>query len=571
MSSYDWDRACPVYGEYVQEPPADGLEEGLPDAEPDCFEVSRNLRLGRVARTVGWTVAGLTVVTGGFLLGARLSETANPGTAEPTLVFPDNDYPAVDTSAYATEVIPKGRIVKVPESIVRDCSVDVAGPLNEFVDAQPDGTSPADMTIIEFPAGACYALDGRVPPGVNPNQPQTDFPLGPWNGLVVSGKHYFALRSESAHSPAELRFTGEAPRYPTEKSRPINRFLIGLNNVSNVYVGGLRLTGQHSGGYKINGEYDRGVAVMGGSAVTLRSLEINDVQGDAVQLLPKGPWNRFGQPVGPDGKVMPDKPLNVPTGVYMSDLYIENPGRQAVAINTADGVVIKNSKFFNLPYHAVNVEGHYPVAPMRNIAITNNTFAGPLKYTYLSLTPQSKSPAVKSGGVSNVLFEGNLSVAENTTNGYPAVYAGKPQANVAKAATISQLIVRGNTLTTPAQGVELYNVKGAVVEKNAFTTRYANVLTFPSDTNGVFGVVVAKQGVSDLTMSDNSMTDNGPKRAATDPNASRIGSRATTLIPTGMLVTLEKLDYPLGPISVDSIILGSGQRYWPPLPPASDK
>lgn len=178
--------------------------------------------------------------------GADLST----GRAAPQLVTPP-----------AAPALPTLTDVTVPASLATDCSADVSGALNTWLDGLP-----ASGIRVLFPTGACFRTE-------------RDISITGRTGWVVDGRGTELRRTEA--TPAELRY-------------PRNNRHFSIVGSSDVVVRGLSVTGLNAqsdprgsagfGSYVVELEFEHAYTVRNSRRVLLEDVRADAVFGDGIYL-----------------------------------------------------------------------------------------------------------------------------------------------------------------------------------------------------------------------------------------------------------------------------------------------
>jgi hypothetical protein len=213
-------------------------------------------------------------------------------------------------------------VVVVPAGIDPTASSDVTPILQAVVDRAPAGAT------IRFPAGARYLLAGTLR-------------LDGRQDLVIDGM---------GGSLLAVPGTGAA--------RPI----IGIAGSSRLMIRDLSLVGVNAqaGVYQPAREHDHGIAIVGGSAITLSGLTIERTSGDCVYVADRnGTWS---------------------DGVSLLDRSCSGPGRNGVAVVGGRNVEVERTAFSNVGYHVLDLEPNQgpPLEGAANVTFRANTVRAPV-------------------------------------------------------------------------------------------------------------------------------------------------------------------------------------------------
>lgn len=221
-------------------------------------------------------------------------------------------------------------VYTVPSSVANDCSVDVTGQLQAFIDTVPDGS------VIQFGTDGsfgCYEVEGSI---------------------VLNGRHDLTL--EGNGWAALIAYTDGTGSWGVVRSRA----LVKLQASTGITVDGLTLLGPATGGpgtYNPNLEEQDGVYVQGSSGVTISNDVIWDVHGDGINM------------AGWKGKPSQD------VSVTAND--IEWVGRQGVTFSNVTNGTVQGSTIGNAARYAFDIEPPVVTNGVSGARIEGNTVLGP--------------------------------------------------------------------------------------------------------------------------------------------------------------------------------------------------
>jgi len=430
---------------------------------------------------------------------------------------------------------------KIPDSIANDCSRDVSGEINKWLKGLPSGTSLKNMTRAILGPG-CYLLDADrslYKPGPDATNPV----LGDYSGINIVDKDFFVLAGESMDKTT-IQFGPTRADAPLHNSGKDNQAGIGVYRGSNIIVRNLTVNGSSKAtdtesGYKAGYEYQRGFVVIATQKFLLKKVAAVNTMGDGIQLNRAGPWDGHGmsldqpekliespeiaeleqharelegvKPVA-DNKVMIPDPatLKLPTGGVIDGARIKNVGRQGFAINTANGLVIKNSEFINNPYWPIDAEQHIKAMGLWNIDIFNNYVKGPLKYGFVSFQALPRNfkslttgAQITNPGINNVRIINNVVDGENNSNCYATIHIGKHGSEPLDTAPIRNILVENNSARTNDRFIDAAKVADLTVKGNLVTAPSEYPFCDGKDSEGNFAFAALHVGVLRAQIIDN--------------------------------------------------------------------
>lgn len=418
---------------------------------------------------------------------------------------------------------------RVPTGIPRDCSVDVTEQLQDWLDAQPDGTA-TDPRVLHLGNG-CYGL-GSTTPGTRGAAGN----LGPRNGLLLIERKHLELRG----SP-QFRAIIDAP--VGSDGNHINRAQLWIENSEGIVVGGvdanrdglmgsnerLRLQGTNrSGTYdpRAGREHDHGIRVMGGRDIVIKYIASQRTWGDNAYVGP-GPDNTGNGPVpwGPDG----DGAV-VPRAVEIRNSVLQSAGRHSVACVGCVDLTIRQNTMTGAGYWMIDLEQQLPAVPIRGVSISRNTASG-ARYGFIALTAASRT----ADGVSAVAVTGNTFSRSRTCYEFVAVNGAVGPDG---AATVRDVKIIDNRMRMNQYAIAARFVDGLVASGNSGYTR-TTLKCAASDSTAVGGKLFAflaiKDGVSRVSVVKNSYL-----RLATDSpdieTAAATETVGTTIPPTELTI-----------------------------------
>jgi hypothetical protein len=300
----------------------------------------------------------------------------------------------------------------VPSTIPADCSRDVTADLNNFIASVPNGTS-SNPNIINFPAGACYRVDGVAGTAYGSTAPAGN----QRQHLTLEGNGATLDRSRNSISS-----------YPHSQNFPIMSFYRG----SDITVRGFIMRGNHDGsvvagpcnldangncrdgGFQGVYEYHHGIIFIGTDNSQVLNNQIYNVFGDGVSLCCDS------------------------NNITVTGNTIDGIGRMGVGLYWNDGVTITDNVFDRISYHAFDLEnerdaGMDILAPLKNLRIERNT----IKRHYFALIGASNGFC---DGRDNITINANTMTVGGATT-YPPIWIGGacPQGG-------SNVVITGNTL-----------------------------------------------------------------------------------------------------------------------------
>lgn len=265
-----------------------------------------------IARRRG--LVAVTVLTGLLALGCTFSSGGVLVSGTSQLIPQPSSEPPVSPG-------PSLAVHEVPASIDATGATDVAPALQRFVDRVPDGS------LITFPQGAVYQVS---------------------HGIRLTGRHELVFDGRGA----TLLATGDASGVQS------SLFLLADRNVS-IVIQDFILVGSNpdagtAAAYHPGLESQMGVAIYGGTNVTIRRVEFRDLFGDCVYVSSTGTstWS---------------------DGVAIEDSACRLTGRHGVAIIAGEQVSIERSDFDEIGMSVVDIEPDLETQGARDVSLLENT------------------------------------------------------------------------------------------------------------------------------------------------------------------------------------------------------
>lgn len=239
----------------------------------------------------------------------------------------------------------------IPASVPANCSADVTAQFQSYLGSVADGDT------IQFPAGACYRLDGA---------------------LRLTDRH--DLTFVGLGSGATLRQVTLPPATPK-----IEHTMINTLGGSGLTFKNLTLQStNNAAGYKVSREWYAGFEIEGTSGVLIDNVHGKDLWGDFVQ-------------VDPDTRPATDV---MATGVTVQNSSADHVGRHAFSCGGCDDVTFDHNTISDVGYHAFDLEVEASWWHANNVRFTNNTMTG---YLHLGVVANAGVGTY----VTNVTITGN--------------------------------------------------------------------------------------------------------------------------------------------------------------------
>lgn len=257
-------------------------------------------------------------------------------------------------------IVPPTLSVRVPDSIDGTGRLDVAQPLQAFIDGVPDGR------VVEFPPLAIFRLG---------------------EALLIDGRRNLVLKGNGA------TLTGEGCEVAD------SLIVVGRTEPSRaIEIRGFRLQGSNDRGgtpdaYEPGCEYQMGVAVYGSRDVEIFNTTIADVNGDCLYVGPGegGAWS---------------------DGIWFHESSCTRTGRMGVAIVAGRNVTVERVKLDDIAILVFDIEPNDPGGGGRYVAFQDNTigtYGHSSRYTGYFFAANGNEDAV----IANVVVSNNL-VTEGT-------------------------------------------------------------------------------------------------------------------------------------------------------------
>ncbi len=285
--------------------------------------------------------------------------------------------------------------------------------INRFIASVPAGS------VVEFPAGACYAQTASI---------------------VIDDRASLTIDGRGA------TFQKTSPSVPGETgaSAVPNWRLAGGSQIT---LQNMVIKGVYRGSPNLPNQFDSGVLIWGTQGVTLRNLSVASVDGDFVTV---DPDPRSGAPLA---AATPAR------DIVVDRLRGRGAARQGVAFTSTIGATVTRS-VIDGAQNGVDLEPDAPGEPVRDVRIEGNRF-GALTYTAVAAIP-GESPAV-----------GNVTIVANRMtlppdSCYAAITVGG-DSTAPSPVLKAGYSIRANTLLTRADGLLLNGVTSGAVAANTIT------------------------------------------------------------------------------------------------------
>jgi hypothetical protein len=223
--------------------------------------------------------------------------------------------------------------VAPPPTIADDCSVDVSGGLQEWLDTLAPGT------LVRPPAGACYRIDRGI---------TLRLPVG----LTIDGGTYrntTTVKSFAGASKGRATFT--------------------VTGGSQVTFEDLTIDGANPGGYHPALAFEAGIALDGTAHAVIRNVAIDNVYGDGISLDPlRGAGDHASGTI-----------LTPTTDLTIDTVVISGSGRQGISLASVDSANIDDVTLSNVGIDTFDVEADQANEGARNVTIdgcTSSTWNG---------------------------------------------------------------------------------------------------------------------------------------------------------------------------------------------------
>jgi hypothetical protein len=324
-------------------------------------------------------------------------------------------------------------VVTPPVSIPDDCSSDAAPALLSWLSSLPQGTASKPV-VVKFPAQACYVVNESLY-------------LRGMTNITVNGNGSIFKRSNAAPSG-------------------VNEPMLMMTQDSNITISGLTLQGgydgAHYGGVAYEGDY--GILMEADHGISFDHLNVRDIQGDFMAL-------------------MPPNDANPPTG----------------DLNTA--IMVTNSTFVQAGYHGLSVES------VNGLTVAYNHFRSmgvdAMDFEYDNYSTDFYTP-----GVADWAAQDNVTIAGNTWKDWGNDWFASIQGQT-PGVQFQHLTLYGNVLesngpifevvgTNPALTTPLYSNDYWTIEYNTFVPGYYG---YPY--RGGLSVAGQLYDISHLTMDHN--------------------------------------------------------------------
>ena len=351
-----------------------------------------------------WPLALLLALTATALLVLALGG----GSAQP-----DREAAAPPIAATATAPTRPAAPAAPPPPASRVCNVDPAD--GEVAIAAAIRACPDDSRVI-FPADRTYHQGDRIR-------------VERRRDLLIDGNGSTFVKT-SPHGG--------------ERGRPNWELLENTNvTLQNMTIRGALQPGPR--GITPGNQFDHGVAVYGGSGVTVRDVTVRDVFGDFVTTVPSG-FVRGGGALGGE----------VPRNVAIQRVDGQGAARMCIALTAGIGVRVEDSTLSDCRYAGIDLETDVPGEPLRDVKVLRNTISGYYLFAIGIAGPAGSQP--RPGDIDAIEIRDNVAATPSDTC-WAAVNAER--------GPISDLVVAANRLRTLNNGVRLEGVVSGSVTGNA--------------------------------------------------------------------------------------------------------
>ncbi len=217
--------------------------------------------------------------------------------------------------------------VAPPASIADNCSVDVSGALQRWLNTRPPGT------LVRPPAGACYDVD---------------------RGITLQFPHRLTVDGGTFENTTKVEtFAGN-----------------GIGRATFTVVGGSQMTfedltikGANPGGYHPALAFDAGIELEGTAHADIRNVAVERVYGDGISLDPlRGASDHMSGTI-----------LAATTDVAIDTVVITGSGRQGITLASVDGADIDNVALSHVGIDTFDVEADQANEGAQNVVIDGCT------------------------------------------------------------------------------------------------------------------------------------------------------------------------------------------------------
>lgn len=297
---------------------------------------------GTPTGTVTFAIEGTDALQCDDLATNTIQMSGGVATCKVTSGLPASGSPATAQATYSGgalftashNTVPLPLVVTPPASIPDDCSSDAAPALVSWFSSLPQGSTSRPI-VVTFPARACYVVNETLL-------------LQDTTGLTINGN---GSTFEETVSP-----TNAAP-------------IVDLWQDTNLTVENMTIDGNYDGNDVNEGDY--GFVFEGDSGVSLRDLQVNNIQGDFLYLSP--PYDITNS----------TDALN--TSILVTDSTFTNAGYHGVTVQSVDGLTISHDTFNGIGVDAMdfeyddystpfNPDGTPYWAAQDNVTISDNTW-----------------------------------------------------------------------------------------------------------------------------------------------------------------------------------------------------
>jgi hypothetical protein len=413
--------------------------------------------------TTGTTSTSLAVPAPRAAVDAKATVSSKTVVARPRTTRPVRTHPwragkrqaaAVALAASVSRV--PATDVTAPSGITADCSSDVSGLLNTWLNSLPANSRWAP------PTGSCFLVDHGLE-------------LRFLSDLTIDGGTFEDL---TAHAPPQAG-------HGTQRGHAAIAALGGTG----LTLENLNILGVHNGfSYRPSMAFEGGIQLDGTADTTISNVGINHTFGDGIDLEPL----RGGDDYKSGSIVQPVE------GLTVSGVTIHGVGRQGITAASVDGATISNVSISGVGFNSFDFESDEQGEGAKNVLIDGCSFSGinismdgpatgPITVQNCTMTKTDKGDAVLVSNTSGKPLSGPIVLTDDVLRCGASAYVSCFQLGGA-----SDVTVEDSAVTIGFHGDTLH--------ESAYTISDGSHVTFADDVVHGFGRVGTTRGGSTATV-----------------------------------------------------------------------
>ena len=271
--------------------------------------------------------------------------------------------PPVTTIA-PTTTLPTTNVVSIPTSISSNCSTDVTGQIQNWIDSVPNSKT------LKFGTDACYLVDGTLS-------------ITDRSDLTLDGNGSTLKQSTDGRN----------------SSKPRTRMMFDFTRGSNLSVKNFTIQGAHpnagtsSSSYVVELEGQHGFGIHSVQGISIENNQVYDIYGDDVYI-----GNQGG---------------DLSRNVTVKGNRFERNGRQGIGVVGAEDVLIENNYIGQIARSTIDIEPNTEAGAVRRLMFRNNDI-GPGRLLFFA-NQGAAAPIEDISFINNRLTGKNLQVQSRIT------------------------------------------------------------------------------------------------------------------------------------------------------------